>query len=202
MRISNRVVVSHIKTNLANQSAQLIKTQLDLATGKKIHKPSDDPVGMGKVLDYRTTKQTIEQYQENILDARTRVAYTEEVLGQINETINDARNLASNPDTEGKTVLVQEIQHIREQLMALSNAKYGSTFIFSGYRSDSQPFNQNSPYDYVGDSGSHQVIIGDGITVEIEADGEKIFVDSSGSGNSLFQILEDLETAIAEPFDR
>jgi flagellar hook-associated protein 3 FlgL len=201
MRISNAVMASHIKANLAKQSAQLIQTQMNLASGKKIHKPSDDPIGMGKVLDCRTTKQTIEQYQENILDAKTRIEYTEEVLGQINEYINDARHIASNPETEDKTVLAQEIQHIREQVLALSNSKYGSSYLFSGYRSDSQPFNQSSPYDYVGDSGSHQVIIGDGITVKIEADGGEMFVDQSGSGDSLFQILEDLETAIAEPFD-
>ena len=123
------------------------------------------------------------------------------MLGQINEYINDARHIASNPDTEDKTALAQEIKHTRDQVLALSNSKYGSNYIFSGYQSDTQPFNQSSPYDYVGDSGSHQVIIGDGITVEIEADGEEMFVDQAGSGDSLFQILENLETAIAEPFD-
>lgn len=202
MRISNRVMASHIKTNLAKQSEQLMKTQLSIASGKRIHKPSDDPIAMGKVLDYRTTQKTIEQYQENILDVKTRIEYTEDILDQMNEYINDARHIASNPDTVDKTSLAQEIRNIREQLLSLSNAKYGSNYIFAGHRSDSQPFAQSSPYTYAGDSGSHQVLIGDGITVEIEADGEEMFVDSSGTGDSLFQILEDLETAIAEPFDR
>jgi flagellar hook-associated protein 3 FlgL len=202
MRISNSVMASHIKANLAAQSEALMQTQLDLATGKKIHKPSDDPIGMGKVLDCRTTLQSIEQYQENILDAKTRIEYTEEVLGQIDEYIDDARHIASNVDTEDRVVLAQEIEHIREQVLSLSNSKYGSSYIFSGHLSDSEPFNQSSPYDYVGDSGSHQVIIGDGITVEIEADGQEMFVDQDGGGDSLFKILEDLETAIAaNPFD-
>ena len=142
MRISNRVMANHIKTNLASQSEQLIRTQLSLATGKRIHKPSDDPIAMGKVLDCRTAQKSIEQYQENILDAKTRIEYTEEVLNQMNEYINDARHIASNPNTENKTALAQEIKNIREQLLALSNAKYGSNYIFSGYRSDVQPFTQ------------------------------------------------------------
>ena len=202
MRISNRIMAQHIKSNLSKQSAQLMKTQLMLATGKKIHKPSDDPIGIGKVLGYRTTLQSIDQYRENILDAKTRIEYTETVLGQVNDYINDARNIASNPDTEDKTALAQEIRHIREQALSLSNSKYGPNYIFSGYKSDTKPFSQNSPYSYLGDSGSHQVIIGEGITVEIEADGEAFFNDPAGSGDSLFKILDDLETALEEPFDR
>ena len=98
MRISAKIMAEHIKANLAKQSTQLMETQLKLASGKRINKPSDDPIGIGKVLDYRTTLQTIDQYRDNMLDAKTRVEYTEAVLGEVSEFIEDAKKIAANPD--------------------------------------------------------------------------------------------------------
>ncbi len=204
MRISNRIMAEHIKANLARQSSQLIETQLKLATGKRINKPSDDPIGVGQALDYRTTLQTIEQYRENIVDAQTRIEYTESILDQMDSYIDDARDIAANPDTEDKAALAQEIGNIRDQVLNLSKSKYDESYIFSGHMSDTEPFTQTSPYTYQGDAGSHRVMVGADVTVKIEADGS-IFVDDYGGPGeiSLFQVLDNLETAIAtEPFDR
>ena len=199
MRISAKIMTDHIKANLAKQSTQLMQSQLKLASGKRINRPSDDPVGIGKVLDYRTTLQTVDQYRDNILDTRTRLQFTESVLGQISEFIEDAKKLASNPDIEDKTALAQEIGNIRQQILGLANSKYGANYLFSGHRSDTAPFDQAPPYGYNGDSGSHRVVVGEGITVPIEADGSQMFIDGA---DNLFQVLDDLETAlITTPYD-
>ena len=59
MRISARIMADNIKANLAKQSTQLMQTQVQIATGKRINSLSDDPGDVGKVLDYRTTLTTI-----------------------------------------------------------------------------------------------------------------------------------------------
>ncbi len=199
MRIGSKIMADHIKANLAKQSTQLMETQLQLASGKRINRPSDDPIGIGKVLDYRTTLQTIDQYRENMLDAKTRVEFTEAVLGQISEFIEDAKQIATNPDAADKTAFAQTIANIRQQVLGLANSKYGANYIFSGHITDTPPFDATAPYAYNGDSGSHQVIVGEGITVNIEADGSQMFIDG---GDNLFQVLADLETALtAAPYD-
>ncbi|MGD8702134.1 MAG: flagellar hook-associated protein FlgL, partial [Desulfosarcina sp.] len=193
MRVSSKIMAEHMKANLAKQSTQLMETQLKLATGKRINKPSDDPIGIGKVLDYRSTLNAIEQYRENIVDAKTRVEYTETVLGQISEFIEEAKKIAANPDTEDKTALAQEIANIRQQVLGLANSKYGANFLFSGHNSDTAPFDLTPPYAYNGDAGSHRVVVGEGITVTMDADGSQMFIDA---GDNLFQVLDDLETAL------
>jgi flagellar hook-associated protein 3 FlgL len=182
-----------MKANLAKQSTQLMETQLKLATGKRINKPSDDPIGIGKVLDYRSTKSLINQYRNNIVDAKTRVEYTETVLGQINDFIEQAKKIAANPNTQDKTALAQEIANIRQQVLGLANSKYGANFLFSGHNSDTAPFDLTPPYGYNGDAGSHRVVVGEGITVTMDADGSQMFIDA---GDNLFQVLDDLETAL------
>ena len=199
MRISAKIMADHIKANLAKQSTQLMETQLQLASGKRINKPSDDPIGIGKVLDYRSTLQTIDQYRENILDSKTRVEYTEAVLGQVSDFIEDAKKIATNPDAADKTAFAQTIANIRQQVLGLANSKYGANYIFSGHVTNTPPFDGTSPYAYNGDGGSHKVMVGEGITVDIEADGSQMFIDG---GDNLFQVLEDLETALtAMPYD-
>ena len=199
MRISAKIMAEHIKANLAKQSTQLMETQLKLASGKRINRPSDDPIGIGKVLDYRTTLQTVDQYRDNILEARTRVQFTESVLGQVSEFIEDAKKLATSPGIEDKTAFAQEIRNIRQQVLGLANSKYGGNYLFSGHLSDTAPFDLAPPYGYNGDSGSHRVVVGEGITVPIEADGSQMFIDGA---DNLFQVLDDLEAALlAAPYD-
>ena len=192
MRISSRIMAENIKANLAKQSTQLMKTQMKLASGKRILRPSDDHTGMGKVLGYRSTLSTIEQYHENITDAETRVKYTETVLGQIYDLTQEAKALASNPGTEDKTALAEAVDDIRNQALGLANTRYGNDYIFAGHLSDAPAFD-SATYAYNGDSGSHRVMVGAGITVELEADGNRMFTES---GDNLFQVLDDLEAAL------
>jgi len=199
MRISAKIMAENIKANLAKQSTQLMNTEIQMSTGKRINKPSDDPTGMGKVLDYRTTQQAISQYRANITDANTRIQYTESVLGQINDFVDQAKNIASDTQGGDGASLAQEVDTIRKQILDLTNSKYNNKYIFSGNRSDTPPFDSTPPYAYNGDSGSHQVIVGQGIGVQIKTDGSQMFVDGS---DNLFQVLDNLKTALnTDPVD-
>lgn len=199
MRINAKIMAEQIKQNLATQSRQLVQTQLQLATGKRINKASDDPIGIGKVLDYRTTQKKIEQYRDNILDAMTRVEFTETVLGQVSEFIEDAKKIATNPDVEDKSAFAQEIANLRQQLVGLANSKYHGNYLFAGHRTDTAPFDSTFPYAYNGDDGSHQLMVGEGVAVTLDADGSQIFIDGT---DNLFAVLDDLETALsADPYD-
>ena len=109
MRISAKIMAENIKANLAKQTSQLMKTQLKLASGKRINMISDDHIGMGKVLGYRSTLSAINQYQENITDGETRVKYAETVLDQINDFVRQAKSIAYNTGAEDKASLAGEI---------------------------------------------------------------------------------------------
>lgn len=196
MRISARIMAENIKANLNKQSLQLMNSQTKIATGKRINSLSDDPSGIQKVLNYRTTLSSIEQYQQNIADASTRIEYTETVLGQINDLVDEATTIASNPDSDNREALAQQIANMRDQIMGLANSKYGNNYIFHGHLTDTAPFDETTgAYDNTlpGSDQDHRTIIGDGIQVTINADGSDMFIES---GDNLFTILDDLETAL------
>ncbi len=72
---------------LTAQNEALYERQTIIASQKRINKPSDDPIGMGKVLDYRQTLASIEQYQTNIQSGKMRLDITEIHLDLVDDLL-------------------------------------------------------------------------------------------------------------------
>ncbi len=145
MRVTHNMMSNSIILHLQRQAEQLYNVQTKIATGKRLNKPSDDPIGMGQVLDYRAKLAVIDQYQNNIDHGKIMIESNDLILDSINELIGLARELAqeySNPDLppEDKQMAAREINDIYDQLVDLANSKFGGNYIFSGHQTDTPPF--------------------------------------------------------------
>jgi flagellar hook-associated protein 3 FlgL len=134
-----------ILLHLQRQAEQLYNVQTKIATGKQLNKPSDDPIGLGQVLNYRSKLSVIEQYQDNINQGKTLIESNELTLELMDELIGLARGLAqeySDPDLspEDKQMAAKEVQDIYDQIVALANSKFGGNYVFSGHQTDTAPF--------------------------------------------------------------
>lgn len=190
MRVSNRMLAENIKTNLMRQTQQILQTERRLVSGKKINKPSDDPAGMSRVLGYRKTIAKIEQYDLNIIDAKTRLEYSETVLDSVSNLIKEAKNIASNTSKDKGNALAGDVSDIRDQILQYANSKLGDNYIFAGDQTATPPFQADG--SYVGDSGEKSYFVADNIQVNINADGNDIFL----SAGDIFSVLDDLENAL------
>lgn len=191
MRVSSRMLAENVKINLLRQTERMLQTERRLVTGKKINKPSDDPAGMSRVLDYRHTIAKIEQYDLNIKDAKNRIEYTETVLSAVSDLIKDAKDIASNTTEDKGNTLASNVAEIREQILQYANSTLGNNYIFGGYQTSNPPFQSDGTY--IGDSGEKQYSIADNIQMSLPADGEDIFIPG---GNNIFTVLDDLEAAL------
>ena len=61
MRISNNMLASNITANLFKQNTLMYKTQEMIVSGKRINRPSDDPIGMSNIMGYRSTISSLDQ---------------------------------------------------------------------------------------------------------------------------------------------
>ena len=66
MRVTQNITTRNFLSYINQQAENLLKTQQQIASQKRINKNSDDPIGMGQVLGYRTSLAASGQYQENI----------------------------------------------------------------------------------------------------------------------------------------
>ena len=188
MRIStNQLYDQNIRAIMDNQSG-LADTQQQLSTGKKINRPSDDPVGSAKVLRMTEELASLQQYQRNNDLVTGSLEQQETILDNITNSVNRARMLTIQAgdgalsDADRKA-LASEIGQIKDEVFDLMNSQNAEgDYYFSGYQSESQPFVLNAggagnAYTYQGDSGSNEVQLSNSVKVRSSASGQSLFED-------------------------
>ena len=190
MRVSNQLMADNIKRNLFRQSEQLFKIQERIVTGKKINRASDDPVGIGRVLNYRKTLSGLEQYGETITNAKLRIDTTERILDTVSDLLNEAKRIAADPNVEMRDSFASQVATIRGQIQQMANTQLNGNYIFSGHLTDTPPF--DAAGNYVGSHDQKEFLVGDNLQVDVEADGSVVFQ----GGADVFTVLDDLETAL------
>ncbi len=200
MRVTSKQITNTFTANLFRQSEALYKVQEQLATGKKINRPSDDPVGLGKVLDYRTALSSIGQQQRNIDQAKTLIKTSETILDTVDDLLVEAREIAAEQasgagDASTLNLAANQVDTVRNQLFDLANSQLNGSYIFAGRKSGSPAFTMNGSgvVSYAGDNTNKTYTVSNGVTVEVAADGDEIF---NGSGEDVFDLLADLSTEL------
>jgi flagellar hook-associated protein 3 FlgL len=195
MRITNQMMTTTIKRNVFRQSEQLLRNQEVLSSGKRINRPSDDPVGIGKVLDYRQSLSSFQQYDRNIQQAKNRIEFMETTLEGVEDLIIDAKNWAVNQAgsaTADRDAAISSVQNIKEQILQLANSKMGSNYIFSGFQTNAPAFDATGNYN--GDNGYFSVLTSDNAEMQIEADGSRVFQGTEDVFAALDDLLLGLQT--------
>lgn len=159
MRVTNKMMTDTVSGNLFKKVGQLLKTQNVLSSGKRINTPSDDPIGMGKVLDYRKTICTIDQYDRNIAHGETWLDLTDSILASIGDSFIRAKELAlsqvnATVNADDMRVVAEEAKSLYDHVLHLANTKLGKSYIFAGHKTDTPPFSRDTDYitSYNGDA--------------------------------------------------
>ena len=186
MRIStNQIYNQNLRAILDNQSA-LSETQMQLATGKKLTKPSDDPVGAAKVIRITEELDKITQFKRNNDLLQNSLEQQDTVLTSIKTALNRARVLTvqSGSGVVGvaeRQAIASEISQIRDEVFDLMNTQNASgEFIFAGYQSQEPAFSFNygatgAQYTFQGDTGTNEVKISDSVAIQSTSSGQDIF---------------------------
>jgi len=195
MRVTNSMMTATVKRNLFRQAEQLAKKQETMASGKRINRPSDDPLGYGKVLDYRKTLTSLGQYDRNIQNAKNRTEFIETTLEGVEELMVDAKNWAVNQSASAsmdREAAITSVQNIREQMLQMSNSKMGNVYVFAGFQTLTPPFASDGTYN--GDNGYYSVMTADNMEMQVEADGSRIFQGAEDVFDALDQLVVGLQT--------
>ena len=195
MRVTNSMMTTTVKRNLFRQAERLANKQEIMSSGKKINRPSDDPLGYGKILDYRKTLSSLDQYDRNIQNAKNRIEFLETTLEGVDELIVDAKNWAVNQsgsETMDREAAITSVQNLRDQLVQLGNAKMGNVYVFAGFQSLTPPFDASGTYS--GDDGYYSVMTADSMEMQVEADGSRVFQGAEDVFDALDQLLVGLQT--------
>lgn len=145
MRVTNSMMISQLMKNLNRNLKRMENHQYQLATGKKIVRPSQDPVGITRSLQARTELSKIEQYIKNVEDAKAWLVEAETALDEINSLIVRAYELTVDAANDSKTpedrqAIAKEIDQLMKQLLEAANSSYAGRSVFGGYNTAEKPF--------------------------------------------------------------
>lgn len=197
MRVSTKQLQTLGISSIINQQANIARLQNQIATGKKIQSPSDDPAGAARVLDLRQAIDTTTQYQENINIARERLQLEDTSLSSSVDILQRVRELTLQANNDINTVetrraIAAEIRQRVDDLVALANTRDANgEYIFAGYSGTTRPFlaESDGTFTYNGDQG--QRFIQTSATRQVaDGDNGSVVFRNIPTGNSTFQVRD------------
>ncbi|MBU2548525.1 MAG: hypothetical protein KKB20_08965 [Proteobacteria bacterium] len=147
-RISLRSLFQNVTTNLGRLSWDLAQINNQMATGKKVNKPSDDPAGGATILNMRTILAGVEQYNKNVALADDWLGNTESIIQNMKNLVDEVSVVGEQMSTDtyqekNLDVAANEVADLFAALVKMGNAKMGDQYLFSGSRTDVQAFSES-----------------------------------------------------------
>lgn len=213
MRISTAQIFRQSVDAMLDRQKELSQTELQVASGKRILNPSDDPSATVRILDLKETQQRLLQFQRNADAATAKLDQEETALQGMENLLQRVRELAvqGNNDplgAEGRSAVAAEIrQHIDSFLQLANTQDANGEYVFAGFQSQTTPFSHDGVgnFSYHGDSGQRMLKIGDSREVAV-GDPGSIFMDFAGAGGGptnvgevLYRLATNLEAGNADP---
>ena len=195
MRITQQMLSSNTTSQLQQNLSRYEKANEQVSTGKRINRPSDDPIGVQKSLKLASQLADNEQYERNTDYALSWMETTDQALNSISNALQRANELglqASNGTNspEDQQTIAKEIEQLRAEIQDIANTKFDGKYIFNGQKTD-QPMQVAANGDLTYDNQSMLQRMSSSNAIEMNVTGE-VF-----DGNvNLFKALDQLSAAL------
>ena len=198
----NPNILPDLLAGLETTQQQVNHANLELASGRSISAPSDNPVGTQSLVLNHAAQAQNDTFQQNVGNLQSRMQTADSALNSAENPINQAISLgveAGNSDlTDAQRQAIElQLQGIQQQLVSIANTTYSGTYLFGGTLVEAAPFTLNpaapAGVTYSGNASVTSVEINGGESVNVNVPGDQLFLNPRGS---LLGALNQLITAI------
>lgn len=198
MRVTHTMQHLQFLKNLRNNNTGILDWQNKLATGRRIHKPGDDPVGVGYYMRYNSEINRADVFLENANTALGFLKTMDQMLQQANDVYKRARTLVQQATTgttpeEDLKLIAAEIKQLKEQLVTIGNSSFSGRYLFNGQKTDQPPYSLTDPANDRTDRGVYYLNVSPFVSVPVSISGEDIFGEA-GAPDNAFRVFDDILT--------
>jgi flagellar hook-associated protein 3 FlgL len=196
-RMTQRMMSDRALLGMQTGLDRLAKVQEQLTTGRIINRPSDDPTAAASAMRLRSSAAEQRQYARNADDALSWLNQVDATLSSMTNQVRKAREIAVQGANDGalgqqaREALATEVDQIREGLISTANTTYLGRPVFGGITSGDVAYDSTGAW--VGQPGSVERTVGDGVKIRVDVEGPTAF---GPDADSLFSHLADLSTAL------
>jgi flagellar hook-associated protein 3 FlgL len=196
MRITSDIAYNNLLRDIERISERMQDTQLQISSGKKLNKPSDDPVAVCDVIRIQAEQSEVAQYQDNLATAKSRLNFADSTLQGVETMIERVRSLAlvSMSNLTTANVYTAEISGLRDQLLAAANNTIDGQFMFAGSNVDTPAYTQasNGTVTYSGNTDVVRLQIGRSATLQVQLPGSDIFTGTVDIFDTIQTLMADM----------
>jgi len=213
MRISTSQLFRQGVDAMLDKQRELGRTELQVASGKRILRPSDDPSSAVRILDLNEAQKRLEQYQRNADMAVARLDQEETALIGIGDLLQRVRELAvqganDTLNIDDRRAIAAEVRQHMDSFLQLANSQDANgEYLFAGFQSLTPALSHDGMgnFSYQGDTGQRMLKIGDNREVAV-GDPGSIFMDfpataggTTNIGAVLYALADNLEAGNGYP---
>ena len=189
MRVTQSMLSNNMLRNLSSSYTKLGKLQEQINTGKKVTRPSDDPVVVMKSLGYGMQVEKVDQFQKNLGQVNNWLDSSEDALDGVGSILQRAKELATSAANSGamtkedRDKIKIELNQLQEQMRDLANTKVGDKYLFSGTKTDKPLYDKTNGYPEAGtpetEGYTKDVVIEvfDSVTLRVNTNAAGMFKD-------------------------
>jgi flagellar hook-associated protein 3 FlgL len=198
---------------ITNSQSSWLKYGEQMSTGKRVNRPSDDPIAASQAVALSQAQAQTSQFASARTFATQRISQEENTLSSVTSAIQSAQEkivYASNGtlSDDDRASLATDLQGIRSQLLNLANSQDGNgRYMFAGYKTSSAPFATDGTYS--GGTTNIEQQVDASRSMVIGHTGDKIFdsitsnavqePDNTAPETNLFAMLDTAIAALKTP---
>ncbi|MDY7575014.1 flagellar hook-associated protein FlgL [Actimicrobium sp. CCI2.3] len=198
MRISTASFYDNASTKISDLQSSVAQKQTQIASGKRILTPADDPVAAAAALRVSQAIDVNTQFAANRDTAKSALSLQESILGNYTTLLQNVKTLtiaAGNGalDDSQRQYMASELAGRYQELMGIANSRDSTgNYIFGGFQNTTAPFTDvaGTTATYNGDQGQRQLQVSTSRQLPTNDAGSAIFQNIK-SGDDSVSVLPD-----------
>ncbi|BFJ02609.1 flagellar hook-associated protein FlgL [Priestia megaterium] len=199
MRVTQGMLAANSLKQISSSYNKLETLQNQLSTGKKITRPSDDPVVATKGMAYRSNLSEVNQYKRNLTEAQSWFDSSESGLEQVNSILQRTKELVvqglnGTNESDDRQAIAREIEQLKLDYMQVGNTQVAGNYIFNGVNVGAPPVSEDASgmIKSTINLDPFSVEVSKGIQLRVNIHPENIF------GQDAFDLMNNVQTAFEQ----
>ena len=180
-RVSNLLRSSVANQNITRSQQLLMNVQNQLATGKRVNTPSDDPGSAAILQQLNKTLERRKSYAANLKNASSQLGEVDTQLDAMTSLLQQAKTISmkdvgSDVTADMRAADAEVISSIYSQMLSVANTEFGGVYIFGGDAASTSPFKETAAgVQFTGSSRALKNVFDENLTLPFMVDGGDVF---------------------------
>ncbi|MGO9264095.1 MAG: hypothetical protein ACLQBA_04275 [Candidatus Binataceae bacterium] len=150
MTIADLSLFSSLGSSLDSTESNLQQIEIDLATGKDVNQPSDNPTAYAGAQVLNAEQSAISNDLLLGQQTQSQLNTASSALSNVSDAINSALSIATEGSngilsSSAMQALGSQVQSIQEEVIGAANSQYGGVYLFGGDQVQTPPTARRGP---------------------------------------------------------